>query len=128
MNIPTLGPERESRFPFPARTRQGTRPLGETGGFFGGDRLLTTVSRGIIGLIQLAATLVLAVPVALLGLQFLTRGELVAGSAFLAIAAGMVLVEKYVLTPRDVPGMLAERVVARVAKEPEPDAESDRET
>ena len=84
------------------------------------------MSRGIIGLIQLAATLVLAVPVALLGLRFLTRGEPVAGVAFIAIAAGMVLVEKYVFTPRDVPGMLAERVVGRVAKEP--DAESDGET
>ena len=83
------------------------------------------MSRGIIGLVQLAAALVLATPVALLGLQFLTRGELLAGAAFLAIAAGMVLVEEYLVTPRDVPGMVAERVVGRVAKGPE---ESDRET
>jgi len=83
------------------------------------------VSRGIIGLVQLAATLVLAVPVALLGLQFLTRGEPVAGATFLAIAAGMVLVEKYVLTPRDVPGMVAQRLVSRVAKAPESDGDSD---
>jgi hypothetical protein len=83
------------------------------------------VSRGIIGLVQLAATLVLAVPVALLGLQFLTRGETLAGVAFLAIAAGMVLVEEYLVTPRDLPAAVVERVVGRVAKEPE--TESERE-
>lgn len=83
------------------------------------------MSRGIIGLVQLAATLVLAIPVALLGLRFLTRGEVLVGAAFLAIAAGMVLVEKYVVTPRDLPGLLAERVVGRVAKEP--GSETDRE-
>jgi hypothetical protein len=83
------------------------------------------VSRGIIGLVQLAATLVLAVPVALLGLQFLTRGEALAGVAFLAIAAGMVAIEEYVLTPRDLPAAAVERVVGRVAKEP--DTGSDRE-
>ena len=89
------------------------------------------MSRGLIGLVQLAATLVLAVPVALLGLQFLTRGETLAGVAFLAIAAGMVLVEEYLVTPRDLPGLLVERVVGRVAKDPEADpdvdADSDRE-
>ncbi len=85
------------------------------------------MSRGVIGLVQLAATLVLAVPVALLGLQFLTRGEVLAGGVFLAIAAGMVLIEEYVVTPRDVPGLLVERVVGRVAKEPESDSEPEGE-
>ncbi len=86
------------------------------------------MSRGIIGLVQLAATLILAIPVALLGLQFLTRGEVLGGATFLAIAAGMVLVEKYVVTPRDLPGLLAERVVGRVAKEPEPEPDSDSDS
>jgi hypothetical protein len=98
-----------------------------TGGLLLGGDLHSAVSRGIIELVQLAATLVLAVPVALLGLQFLTRGEVLAGGVFLAIAAGMVLVEKYVVTPGDVPALLVERVVGRVAKEPDSDSEPDGE-
>jgi len=83
------------------------------------------MSRGILDLVGLAATLVFAVPVALLGLRFLSGGEPLVGAAFLAIAAGMVAIEEYVLTPRDVPGLLAQRVVGRVAKEPEPGRDGD---
>ena len=77
------------------------------------------MSRGILDLLGLAATLVFAVPVALLGLRFLSRGEPLVGVAFLAIAVGMVAIEEYVLTPRDLPAALAQRVAGRVAKQPE---------
>ena len=67
----------------------------------------------------------LAAPIGLLGVEFVVGGRTLVGVAFLAIAAGMVLVEKYVLTPRDVPGMVAQRLVSRVAKAPESDGDSD---
>jgi F0F1-type ATP synthase membrane subunit c/vacuolar-type H+-ATPase subunit K len=49
----------------------------------------------------------------------------VVGAGFLAIAALMVLVNEYVASPGDLPGMLAGKVVGAVAKEPE--VESDEE-
>jgi len=79
----------------------------------------------ITGLFGLAVTLAFAIPVAMLGVQFLTDGRTVVGAGFLAIAALMVLINEYVASPGDIPGMLAGRVVGTVAKEPE--AETDEE-
>lgn len=79
----------------------------------------------ITGLFGLAITLAFAIPVALLGLQFLGDGNTVVGVGFLAIAALMVVVNEYVASPGDIPGMLAGKVVGAVAKEPE--SETDEE-
>ena len=72
------------------------------------------MARGILETIGLAATLVLAIPIALFGAEHLLRGELVAGAAYVGIAVGLVLVEQYLTTPTDVPGMVAEETVAAI--------------
>jgi hypothetical protein len=77
------------------------------------------MSRGIIGLAQLAVTLAFALPVALLGLQMLARGDALWGGSFLVVAVGMVAVEELLTTPGDVPTMVLRRVTGRVAKAPE---------
>ncbi|AEH36612.1 DUF7533 family protein [Halopiger xanaduensis] len=83
---------------------------------------------GIIDTIKLASTLVLAIPAALAGLEFLlVRGETTAGAMLLVLAAGLVALQHWVPTPGDVPELLAKRALGTVVKEPEsdPDAEPD---
>ena len=77
------------------------------------------MSRGLVGIAQLAVTLAFALPVALLGLQMLASGDALWGGSFLFVAAGMVAVEEYLTTPGDVPSLLFERVVGTVAEAPE---------
>lgn len=79
----------------------------------------------ITGLVGLAITLAFAIPVAMLGVQFLGDGNTVVGAGFLAIAALMVLINEYVASPGDVPGMVAGRVVGTVAKEPGEDEDTE---
>jgi len=74
------------------------------------------MARGILETIGLAATLVLAIPIALFGAEHLVRGEYVAGVAYVGIAVGMVAVEQYLTTPTDMPGLVAEKTVGRVVK------------
>jgi len=81
------------------------------------------MARGILETIGLAATLVLAIPIALFGAEHLVRGELVAGVAYVGIAVGLVLVEQYLTTPTDVPGKVAEETVGKVVKTEESDPE-----
>jgi hypothetical protein len=78
----------------------------------------------ITGLLGLAVTLAFALPVALLGIQFLGDGRTIFGAGFLGIAALMILINEYVASPSDLPGMIAGKVVGTVAKEPKkPDNE-----
>jgi hypothetical protein len=74
---------------------------------------------GIIGTIQLAATLVFALPIGLLGLQFLLDGRSLLGGGFVAVAVLMVALEEYLTTPTDVPSSLAEKTVEKVAETPD---------
>ena len=74
---------------------------------------------GILGTLQLAATLVFALPVGLLGVDKLLSGETVVGAAFLGVAILMVVLEEYLTTPTDVPGAVAEKTVGKVAKTPD---------
>lgn len=71
------------------------------------------MGRGILGTLGLAATLVFAIPVAMLGVDFLLKGRPALGTGFLFVAALMIAVEEYVTTPTDLPGMVAEKVVGR---------------
>jgi hypothetical protein len=79
------------------------------------------MGRGILGLVGLAVTLAFAVPVGLLGLDMLTRGNTMVGGGFVAFAVLMVVLQEYLTTPGDVPGRVAGRLVGSVAKEPESD-------
>jgi hypothetical protein len=85
------------------------------------------MAKGILGLAGLAVTLAFAIPVGLLGLDMLTRGNWV-GGAFLALAVGMVLLQEYVTSPGDLPGAVAGKVVGSVVKDPESGAKADAES
>ncbi|WP_324756224.1 DUF7533 family protein [Haloarcula sp. GH36] len=76
---------------------------------------------GILDTIGLLTVVVFAVPVALFGAEHLLRGEFVAGVGFLGIAAGMIAIERYLVTPTDVPAIAAEKTVGAVAKTDDPD-------
>ncbi|MFB6111270.1 MAG: hypothetical protein ABEJ35_01910 [Halobacteriaceae archaeon] len=76
---------------------------------------------GLIDTLQTAAAVVLAAPIAMLGGSFLLEGRLLAGAGFLAIAIGLVAIQRYLVTPRDVPLELAANLADRVVKEPEDD-------
>jgi hypothetical protein len=81
------------------------------------------MGRGILDLVGLAATLVFAIPVGLLGAQMLAGGQAVWGTALLGVAVLMVVVEEYVITLGDIPSLLAEETVERVAEPPEENEE-----
>ncbi|WP_132057292.1 DUF7533 family protein [Halorussus amylolyticus] len=74
---------------------------------------------GIVGTIQLAATLVFALPVGLLGVEKLLAGETTVGAAFVGVAVLMVVLEEYLTSPTDVPGSVAQKAVGKVAKTPD---------
>lgn len=82
---------------------------------------------GIIDTIKLAGTLVLAIPAALAGLDFLiVRGQPAVGAILLGLAIGLVVVQHVLTTPTDIPELLAKRVVGTVTKEPESESDDDR--
>lgn len=60
------------------------------------------MTKGIVDFLEFAAAVVLAAPVALLGVLLLTDGDTVGGVGFLVVAAGMVAFDRYVLAPRDI--------------------------
>ena len=82
------------------------------------------MGRGILGLVGLAVTLAFAIPVGLLGLDMLTRGDTLLGGGFLAFAVLMVVLQEYLTTPGDIPGRVAGRLVGTVAKEPERESDA----
>jgi hypothetical protein len=72
---------------------------------------------GIIDTIKLAGVLVLALPAALAGLEFLlVRGETMVGAALILLAIGLVVVQHRLPLPSDVPSLLAKRVAGSVSK------------
>jgi len=77
------------------------------------------MGKGIIGTLGLLGTLVFAIPVAMLGVDFLASGQSTLGLAFVAVAVLMVAVEEYITTPTDIPGAIAARTVDRVIEPPE---------
>ena len=76
------------------------------------------MTRGIIGWIGLAATLAIAVPIAIMGVEFVLTGNPL-GWALLAVAALAVVVEEYANRPGDVVGSVGGKVVGTLAKTPE---------
>lgn len=73
---------------------------------------------GTLDWIGRVGTLVLAVPIGFMGVDFLFSGNPL-GWLFLVVAVAAVLLQEYVTTPGDVPGSIASRVVGRAAKTPE---------
>ena len=76
---------------------------------------------GIISTFGTVITLVLALPVAMLGSFYLVQGQTMWGVAMLAVAALMFAVKNYVTTPDDLPAMAAEQTVGTIAKDPDED-------
>lgn len=79
---------------------------------------------GIVDTIGLVGVLIFAIPAALAGLDFLLlRGEPLVGGALLGLAIVLVLIEQYLTTPTDVPGLVASRVGGAVVVDPEDEEE-----
>ncbi|WP_327050957.1 DUF7533 family protein [Halomicrococcus gelatinilyticus] len=70
---------------------------------------------GILDTVSLAATLVFALPVALLGVDRLVAGDALVGGAFVAVGVLMVVLQEWLTTPSDLPAAVAQRVAGRVA-------------
>jgi hypothetical protein len=81
------------------------------------------MARSITGTIGLAATVALAAPIALFGVNRLLDGETVVGGAALVVVVLMFLVEEYLTTPTDIPGKVVDGTIGRVVKEPDGDDE-----
>lgn len=71
---------------------------------------------GIIDTLTLAGAVILATPIAMLGVEFVAEGRLVVGLGFLAVAAALVLGEHYVGLPGVDDGL--SRVARAIVKEP----------
>ena len=73
------------------------------------------MASGILETIGRAGTALVVAPIAILALDFLARGKVLGGLAFLSIVALILAVERYVYTPGDLLerffGGLAGRVV-----------------
>lgn len=82
---------------------------------------------GIIDTITLAITLAVALPVGLLGVDFLLSDRPLLGAVFVGIAVLMVIVEEYMIKPSDLPGMVAKRFVGGLVKS-ESNGTNDTET
>ena len=74
---------------------------------------------GLLETIGVAASMVFAVPLGLYAVQRLLAGETIVGGAFLAVAVLMVVLPRYLTTPGDLPGKVAERAVGRAVTDPE---------
>ena len=82
---------------------------------------------GIIDTIKLAGVLVLAIPAALAGLEYLlVRGETTTGAILLFLAVALVVVQHRLTLPSDIPGVVAKRVLGSVPREPESDPDEER--
>jgi len=79
------------------------------------------MARSILSTVGLAATVALAVPLVIFGIEQLLADERLVGSIVLAVAAAMVLVEEYLTTPTDIPELVAAKTVGAVVEEPDED-------
>ncbi|ELY92851.1 hypothetical protein C483_06877 [Natrialba hulunbeirensis JCM 10989] len=81
---------------------------------------------GIIDTIKLAGVLILALPAALAGLEFVfIRGDAGTGGILIGLAVGLVVVERWLTMPSDVPGLVAKRAAGTVIGDPESESADD---
>jgi ABC-type nickel/cobalt efflux system permease component RcnA len=74
---------------------------------------------GILNTLGLVVTLAFALPVALLGINFVVTGRTGTGIALCVVAVLMVGLKQYVTTPEDLPAAAAERTVGAVVEDDE---------
>jgi hypothetical protein len=78
---------------------------------------------GITATITLAATLVFAIPLGLLGVQMLADDGSLLGGVLVVVAVLMVVLPQYLTTPGDIPGQIAGRVLGKAVKVPDEEEE-----
>jgi hypothetical protein len=71
---------------------------------------------GILDTLGLAATAVVVLPVAMLGVNKLAGGETALGLAMLGVVVLILAIEKYVVAPSDLLGMVAKRATGKVVE------------
>lgn len=74
---------------------------------------------GILGTIQLAATLIFAVPVGVYGANAFLDGQQLLGGVLVVVAVLMVVLPQYLTTPSDIPAKVGESVLGKVVKTPD---------
>ena len=77
---------------------------------------------GILDLLTLAIALAFAAPAALFGAETLLAGD-PTGWVFLGFAAAILVFERYVTTPTDIPVLAAQRATDTVADNPDENPE-----
>lgn len=79
---------------------------------------------GLLETVGLGASLVFALPLSVYAIERIAGGETALGGAFLLVALLMVLLPRYLTTPGDLPGKVAESVVGGAVADPdEPEEE-----
>ncbi|NGM68180.1 hypothetical protein G6M89_03990 [Natronolimnobius sp. AArcel1] len=82
---------------------------------------------GLIETIKFAGVLIFALPAALAGLEFLlVRGQTFVGVGLLILAAGLLVLQRYLTTPGDLPGVAAKRAVSSIVDNPESEEDERR--
>ncbi|MGM0592768.1 MAG: DUF7533 family protein [Halobacteriota archaeon] len=77
------------------------------------------MAMGILETVQLAATLIFALPLGILGVQYLLSGENFLGGILVVIAVLMVVVPRVLTTPADIPEKVLGKAVGKAVKMPE---------
>lgn len=76
---------------------------------------------GIVDLLSLGATLVFALPIGVVSAGWLVSGRPVLGGFGVSVAVGLVVVERFLWTPEDVPGDLLQGIASRLVRRPPED-------
>lgn len=81
------------------------------------------MASGILETVGRMATALVVIPIVLLGLDLLYRGQLLAGIGFLGIVGLILAFERYVTRPGDIPTMISNRLVSTVVTVEDTDEE-----
>jgi hypothetical protein len=81
------------------------------------------MSMGITETVQLAASLIFAIPLGVFGVDTLLAGDTVLGGVLVVVAVLMVWLPRRLTTPADVPAAVAEKAVGTAVKTPDDEEE-----
>lgn len=81
----------------------------------------------LLDAVSLAVAVAFAAPAALLGAETLLGGD-PTGWVFLGFAAGILVFERYVVTPDDLPALLAQKTASAVVDGPDDEPRDDGES
>ncbi|WEL20293.1 hypothetical protein [Halorhabdus sp. BNX81] len=69
------------------------------------------MAAGILETVSRVGTALVVAPIAVLGLDFLVQGQTAGGLAFLGIVGLILALERYVITPREIPQRIVSYLV-----------------